>query len=283
VFGSIEAGGTNFVCGVGTCPGDLIHQEFPTASPGETIERTAAFFAQYSVNSLGVGCFGPIDIAAGRITTTPKTAWQQFAIVDALRHATGIQQIAFDTDVNAAALGEYTWGSGVGIADFLYLTVGTGIGGGAMINGQLLHGQAHPEMGHIRIRHDRSRDPFPGACYAHGDCLEGLASGAAITKRWQQPGANLPPDHEAWVLETDYLADALATFSCAFSPIKIIVGGGVMKSISYATLNSRLTELLNGYIAVPEVLPPALGELAGVLGGIALASNAYGTATRRNG
>lgn len=272
MLGAIEAGGTNFVCGVGTGPGDLIHQEFPTSSPAETIGLAAVFFAQHSVEALGVGCFGPIDIAAGRITTTPKTAWQQFAIVEALRQATGITRIAFDTDVNAAALGEHTWGAAVGVADFLYLTVGTGIGGGAMINGQLLHGASHPEMGHIRTRHDLTRDPFPGACYAHGDCLEGLASGAAITSRWRQPGATLPPDHEAWALETEYLAEALATFTCALSPRKIIVGGGVMKAISYTSLTTQLSKLLNSYIAVPEVLPPALGELAGVLGGIALAA-----------
>lgn len=272
MLGAIEAGGTNFVCGVGTGPHDLIHEEFPTGSPAETIQRAAGFFAKHSVEALGIGCFGPINIQAGRITTTPKTAWQQFAIVEALRQATGIPQIAFDTDVNAAALGEHTWGAAIGIDDFLYLTVGTGIGGGAMINGQLLHGESHPEMGHIRIRHDAKRDPFAGACYAHGDCLEGLASGAAIASRWQQPGATLPPDHEAWTLETEYLAEALATFTCAFSPRKIIVGGGVMKSISYMALTTQLNKLLNGYIAVPEVLPPALGDLAGVLGAITLAS-----------
>ena len=269
--GGIEAGGTNFVCAAGSGPGDLIREEFPTTNPRETIERCAAFFALHPVDALGVGCFGPIDIDGGRITTTPKPGWQYFSIVSALRQATGIERIAFDTDVNAAAMGEYRWGAAQGIDDFIYLTVGTGIGGGAMVNGLLAHGKSHPEMGHIRIRHDAVRDPFPGACYAHGDCLEGLASGFALEKRWQQPGRMLPAGHEAWRLETDYLAEALAAFTYMLAPAKIIVGGGVMHSVQYPVLAARVHELLNGYVAAPEIVPPALGEDAGVLGAIALA------------
>lgn len=270
MVGGIEAGGTNFVCGVGTGPHDLIRGEFLTTSPSETISRCAAFFAKHPVDALGVGCFGPIDIAAGRITTTPKLAWQDFAIVEALRQATGIRQIAFDTDVNAAAMGEHRWGAAQGVGDFIYLTVGTGIGGGAMVNGALVHGKSHPEMGHLRIRHDLALDPFPGACYAHGDCLEGLASGYAIEKRWKQPGKQLAPDHEAWLLETGYLAEALAAFTYMLAPAMIIVGGGVMHSLQYPLLSARVAELLNGYVAAPAIVPPALGEDAGVLGAIAL-------------
>ncbi len=271
MFGAIEAGGTNFVCGAGTGPLDLIKEEFPTCSPAETLQRAAAFFSRYEIQSLGVGCFGPIDIACGRITTTPKIAWQQFEIVAELRRATGVQKIAFDTDVNASAMGESRWGAGIGIADFLYLTVGTGIGGGALVNGQLLHGKSHPEMGHIPMRRDPSRDPFPGACYAHGDCLEGLASGFAIEKRWGRPGGELPAEHEAWKLEAEYLAQALAAFTYTLAPVKIIIGGGVMHRLSYALLKEQLHRLLNGYVATPEVVPPALGEDAGVLGAMAMA------------
>lgn len=271
MFGGIEAGGTNFVCGVGNGPDDLIREEFPTRSPAETLKRAAAFFANHSVKSLGVGSFGPIDIASGTITNTPKTAWQHFPLVEELRRATGIANITFDTDVNAAALGEGRWGAGVGLTDFLYLTVGTGIGGGAVVNGHLLHGRSHPEMGHIPMRHDLLRDPFAGACYAHGDCLEGLASGFAIEQRWGRPGALLPADHMGWKLEAEYLADALATFTYAFSPAKIIVGGGVMHTLSHASLSERLRRLLNGYVEAPQVVPPALGEDAGLLGAIALA------------
>ncbi len=271
MFGAIEAGGTNFVCGAGTGPLDLIKEEFPTRSPAETLERAAAFFASHQVQALGVGCFGPIDIALGRITTTPKIAWQQFEMVAELRRATGVQRIAFDTDVNASAMGEGRWGAAIGISDFLYLTVGTGIGGGAMVNGGLLHGKSHPEMGHIPIRRDAARDPFPGACYAHGDCLEGLASGFAVEKRWGLPGRELPAEHEAWQLETEYLAQALAAFTYTLAPVKIIIGGGVMHALSYARLTEQLHKLLNGYVAAPDVVPPALGEDAGVLGAIAMA------------
>lgn len=270
-YGGVEAGGTNFVCGFGSGPEDLIRHEFPTTSPAETLERVAGFFHAHPVESLGVGCFGPIDIPSGRITNTPKTAWRNLAIVKALQDATGLRKIAFDTDVNTAALGEAHWGAGRGIEDFIYLTVGTGIGGGAMVNGKLLHGKSHPEMGHILVRRDRLLDPFPGACYAHGDCLEGLASGVALEQRWQQPGAHLSPYHEAWALETDYLAQALTTFTCTLSPVKIIIGGGVMHSLSYAAITDRVTQLLNGYLPTPEVVPPQLGDNAGVLGAIALA------------
>lgn len=279
MFGGIEAGGTNFVCAVGTGPGDLIREEFATGAPRETVERCAAFFEQHKVEALGVGCFGPIDIASGRITTTPKVAWQYFTMVDALRRETGIESIAFDTDVNTAALGEHRWGAAVGKTDFLYLTIGTGIGGGAMVNGALLHGKLHPEMGHIRVRRDAARDPYPGNCYAHADCLEGLASGVAIEKRWGRAGKTLPHDHEAWKLETEYLAEALATFTFTLAPAMIIVGGGVMHSMQYPRLAARVGELLNGYVATPEIVPPALGDDAGVLGAIVLAEHARDLAT----
>ncbi len=271
MLGGIEAGGTNFVCAVGAGPRDLHRHEFSTTTPAETIAEAAAFFQNHDVDALGVGCFGPIDIAAGRITTTPKSGWQYFSIVDALRQATGIERIAFDTDVNAAALGEHRWGAAQGVEDFIYLTVGTGVGGGAMVNGSLLHGKSHPEMGHVRIRRDSTHDTRPGACYAHGDCLEGLASGHAIKVRWGQTGDRLPPDHEAWRLEIDYLAEAMAIFTLTLSPVKIIAGGGVMRSVSYPLLASRVGELLKGYVSAPEIVPPALGEDAGVLGALALA------------
>ncbi|MDQ6678575.1 MAG: ROK family protein [Acidobacteriota bacterium] len=277
MYAGIEAGGTNFVCGVGTGPEDLVREEFATGPPKETIARAGRFFSGFPVTAIGMGCFGPIDRAAGRITNTPKTAWQQFAVVEALREATGISRIAFDTDVNAAALGEHRWGAAVGIADFLYLTVGTGIGGGAMVNGALLHGHSHPEMGHIRIARDTAGDPFPGVCYAHGDCLEGLACGVAIEKRWGRPSRELPPDHPAWEWETKYLAQALSVFTCSFAPVKIIVGGGVMHSMNYQRLQAGLAELLNGYMGSPEIAPPALGEDAGILGALALAQDQFGS------
>lgn len=269
-FGGIEAGGTNFVCAAGSGPDDVVVEEFPTRTPGETIARVGKFFRQHAVAAIGIGCFGPIDIARGRITTTPKLDWQQFGMVDAVREAAGVARIAFDTDVNAAALGEYTWGAARGVDTFVYLTVGTGIGGGAMVNGRLLHGLSHPEMGHIRIPHDLATDPFPGACYAHGDCLEGLASGFAIEKRWGLRGELLPEGHPAWGLEATHLANGVANFICTLSPRMVIIGGSVMRGTPIGLVSAKAEAALNGYLMMPEIVPPALGERAGVLGAIAL-------------
>jgi fructokinase len=269
-FAGIEAGGTKFVCGVGTGPDDLVREEFPTTTPDETLCRAAEFLNRHQPEGLGIGCFGPIDLNRGLITATPKRAWQNCAIVATLRAETGIRNIAFDTDVNAAALGEYRWGAAKRMGVFLYLTVGTGIGGGAMIDGHLLHGLVHPEMGHIRVPHDRMADPFPGACYAHGDCWEGLASGFAIESRWNQRGESLAADHPAWELETHYLSLGLVNLICTFSPEMIVIGGGVAHRAGFPVLREKTASLLNGYTAMPEIVPPALGGNAGVLGAIAL-------------
>ena len=266
----IEAGGTKFVCGVGSGPGDLIRAEFPTTTPEETLGRVSSFFKDHEVEALGIGCFGPLDLKKGRITSTPKEAWREFAIVQRLREATGIQKIVLDTDVNAAAMGEHLWGAAQGIATFLYLTVGTGIGGGAMVNGRMLHGLKHPEMGHIRIPHDWQRDPYAGDCFAHGDCLEGLASGRAMEMRWGIRGENLPAEHLGWQLETHYLGLGIASLICALSPEKIIIGGGVMKRVGFENLRAEVQKRMNGYMDVPEIVPPALGGDAGVLGSMAL-------------
>ena len=279
--GGIEAGGTKFVCGTAVCgisdaasPSEsLTRQEFRTTTPDETLARAVEFFARNPVDALGIGCFGPVDLCSGTITTTPKPGWRNVAIVDRLRAATGIQRIAFDTDVNAAAMGEYTWGTARGLNTFIYLTVGTGIGGGAMINGDLLHGLSHPEMGHIRIPHDRAADPFSGSCYAHNDCLEGLASGYAIEQRWRTRGEELPPHHPAWDLEAHYIALALVNFTCTLSPQKIIIGGGVMNQVGFPLVREKLNALLNGYTAMPDIVPPALGVNSGLFGSIALAAH----------
>jgi fructokinase len=188
--------------------------------------------------------------------------------------------VAFDTDVNAAALAEHRWGTARGIDDFLYLTVGTGIGGGALVNGELVHGLLHPEMGHIRIPHDRDEDPYPGVCIYHGDCLEGLACGPAIEARWGAAPSTLPSDHPAWALEARYLGLALAAFTCVLSPKRILLGGGVMRqSCLLPLVRHQVQEILNGYIRSSVILDdiesyivgPGLGERSGVLGAIALA------------
>jgi fructokinase len=280
-FGGVEAGGTKWVCGIGTGPDDLHALEtFPTTTPGETLARTAEFFARNGgVSAVGVGSFGPIDLQAGRITTTPKPGWMDTDVVSVLHDALGVP-VAFDTDVNAAALGEGRWGAAIGLDTFCYFTVGTGIGGGVMAGGRLVHGLLHPEVGHIRIPHDRTRDPFVGACPYHGDCFEGLASGSAVAQRWGRPSEELGDRSEVWELEAEYLALGVVNVICAVSPQRVILGGGVMKQPSLLPLiRARTRELLNGYISAPElsdgldeyIVGPALGDRAGVLGAIELA------------
>lgn len=287
LYGGIEAGGTKFVCAVGSGPEDLQAEErFPTTTPEETIARAIGFFrAQRSaLLAVGIASFGPVDPNSasptfGHITTTPKPGWAHTDIVGAVRRALGVP-VGFDTDVNGAALGEHRWGAAQELDTFIYLTVGTGIGGGGMVNGRLIHGLMHPEMGHVRIPHDLAQDPFPGTCPYHGDCLEGLAAGPAIEQRWGRRGETLPPDHPAWPLEARYLALGLVNYIVTLSPQRIIIGGGVMEQPQLFPLVRReVQRLLNGYLQVPAILedidgyivPPALGRRAGVLGAIALA------------
>lgn len=287
-FAGIEAGGTKFVCGVGTGPEDLRKAEFPTTSAAETLRQAVTLIRDQArgrtIHSLGVASFGPVDLAPnsatyGYITSTPKPGWQNLDIVGELKRSLGVP-VAFDTDVNAAILAEVRWGAARDLSDAVYITVGTGIGGGAFVGGQLLHGALHPEMGHLLIPHDHRRDPFPGVCPFHGDCLEGLASGPAIEQRWGARGENLPPDHRAWELEAHYLALGLANIVLTLSPQRIIVGGGVLKNGALLSpLRKELKRLLNGYLQCPEVVsvvenfvvPPLLGDRAGVLGALALA------------
>ena len=174
LFGGIEAGGSKFVCAAGAGPEDAEFAEFPTTTPQETMARVVEFFhAREPVAAIGIASFGPIDPnpespTFGYITATPKRYWRNFDFAGTIHRALGTP-VAFDTDVNAAALAESRWGAARGLRSFIYVTVGTGLGGGALIDGRLLHGRLHPEMGHIRVPHDRARDPFPGNCPYHGD------------------------------------------------------------------------------------------------------------------
>jgi fructokinase len=196
-----------------------------------------------------------------------------------VRQALGVP-VRFDTDVNAAALGEGRWGAAQGLDTFIYLTIGTGIGGGGLVNGRLMHGLVHPEMGHVRIPRDPRADPFAGSCPFHGDCLEGLASGPALHARWGRPAETLPDGHPAWALEARYLALALNNFVCTLSPQRIVLGGGVMERKSLFPLIRRdLRAILNDYVQAVQLLggldryvvPPAFEGRAGVLGALALA------------
>jgi fructokinase len=276
-FGGIEAGGSKFVCAVGSGPDDLDLVEIPTTTPPETIRHVLEFFGRGGrVEAVGIGSFGPIDpdpqsATFGYITSTPKQAWRNFNLAGPIRAALHAK-VAFDTDVNAAAFGEFRWGAAQSLDTFLYLTVGTGLGGGGMVNGRLLHGRTHPEMGHLRIPHDLQRDPFPGNCPYHGDCLEGLAAAPAIEARWAKPAHELSADHPAWELEAHYLALGIANLACALSPQRIILGGGVMRRGElYPMVRAKVATLLNGYVDAPEIVPPELGARAGVLGAIGLA------------
>ena len=291
VYGGIEAGGTKFVCVVGEGPAAIYDEtEFSTTTPEETISRAIQFFKNVSrpIAALGIGSFGPVDPdpespSYGSITSTPKPGWQDVDILGRVGAALGVP-VGFDTDVNAAALGEHRWGAARDLDTFVYITVGTGIGGGAMVEGRLLHGLVHPEMGHLRIPHDLQRDPFAGICPFHGDCLEGLAAGPAIEARWGTAGEDLSEDHPAWPLEAHYLALGLMAVVCIISPRRIILGGGVMRrSFLFPMIRSELQSLLNGYVQDPAiterinetVVPPGLGDRAGVLGAVALAEREH--------
>lgn len=289
LVGGIEAGGTKFVCSVGTGPEDLrVKTRFPTTTPDETLGRAISFFKEQEaqeepLSAIGVASFGPVDPdpespTFGFITSTPKRDWVDTDFIGTLQDHFQVP-MGFDTDVNGAALAEGKWGAAAGLHTFIYLTIGTGIGGGAMVNGRLLHGLIHPEMGHIRLHHDWKRDPFPGNCPYHRDCLEGMAAGPAIEERWGQKGQELGAEHQAWDLESNYLAQALQSLVCVLSPQRIIMGGGVMNQPGLITkVREKTVTYLNDYIQHPAItehideyiVPPALGGRAGVLGAIAL-------------
>ena len=289
LYGGIEAGGTKFVCVVASGPGQVVDEiRFKTTTPEETLGRAVQFFQPYvdsaQVSAVGVGAFGPLDLnpkspTYGFITATPKPGWSNTNVLGTLQRALNIN-IAFDMDVNTAALGEYLWGASKGCDPSLYLTVGTGIGGGYIVNGRPLIGLLNLEMGHVRIPHSLELDPFPGNCPFHGDCFEGLASGPAIEKRLGLAGALIPEDDPFWNVEADYIASALMNYILTLSPKKIILGGGVMqREFLFAKVRRRVLELLNGYVASKSlmeniddyILPPGLGNQAGSLGAIALA------------
>ena len=275
VFGGIEAGGSKWKCAVGTGPDDLrAVSTIATATPGETIGEAVAFFDREGpVDAIGIGSFGPVDLARGVITTTPKPGWAHTDVSGEMGRRLGVP-VAFDTDVNAAALGEHRWGALQGLDVCCYVTVGTGIGGGILVGGTPVHGLQHPEVGHLRIPHDRDEDPFPGVCPFHGDCWEGLASGPAMEARWGRP-ADEVADDAPWALEARYLALGVLALMAVVSPQRIVVGGGVLNRRGLLELVQRqLDQLVSGYVAVPELVPPALGARAGVLGALALAESA---------
>ena len=289
LYGAIEAGGTKFVCAVGERADVLERVQFPTTSPAETLAKVVDFFQPYQVDlaAIGVGSFGPICLdhsssQYGFITSTPKPGWANTDVVGYLKRELSVP-VAFDTDVNAAAIGELNEGHGRGLNNFVYITVGTGIGGGVVANGKLVYGLVHPEVGHLFIT-QHVEDDFAGACPFHQNrCLEGLCSGPAISQRWQMDASELPADHKAWDWQAFYLAQAAVTLTCVLSPERIILGGGVMEQTHlFKKVRQQFSEMINGYIQHERLLnnldeyivPVGVAAGAGIVGAWYLAKNA---------
>lgn len=286
MWGSVEGGGTKWVCAVGTGPDDIrAETTIPTTTPDETLGAVIDFFGEHGpVDAVGVATFGPVELRPGhvdygRITTTPKPDWSGADVVGPIHRALGVP-IGFETDVNGAAMGEMRWGAGVGLESIIYLTVGTGVGGGAISHGTLVGGLSHPEMGHVSVpRHPTDR--FPGACPFHGDCLEGMAAGPTLEARWGMPAPDLPASKAAKAIEIEahYLAHGLRNFVYTLAPELIILGGGVSKMPGLVeSVGEKLVEILADY-APSElsesgfVVRPGLGARSGIAGGFALAQS----------
>lgn len=298
LLGGIEFGGTKTVCVVGEEPGLILAEtRFPTGDqPEANLASCIEFFrSQGNVVAIGAGGFGPLDpnpksATYGYVTTTPKPGWANFPVIGTLREALGDIPMGFDTDVNVAALGELVHGAGRGLDSLVYLTLGTGVGGGAVVGGQLVHGLVHPEMGHFKIpRPAEELAVFPGVCPYHGDCLEGLAAGPALAARWGSPAQDIGPDDERyeqmWELEALYLAAALQALVTILSPQRIVVGGGVgQQEHLLERVRPKLLAGLNGYVANAAILEhideyvvgPALGNQAGGVGSLELAKRVLG-------
>lgn len=280
----IEAGGTKFVIGIGNENGEIIVREsYPTLTPNETIDKCKEFILKHQPDAVGIASFGPINLDRksekyGYITSTPKPGWANTALVSEIQSIFN-GPIGFDTDVNGAALGESIWGKGKDVTSCLYLTIGTGIGGGYVENNQCLHGLLHPEMGHILIQRHPD-DNFEGVCPYHGSCFEGLASGPSIEARYQTSANNLPIDHNAWKIEANYIAQALVNYILILSPKIIVLGGGIMHQTHlFPMIRQEVKLLLKNYIQHPYILDcdenyitnPGLGDNSGLLGAFALA------------
>lgn len=287
-FGTLEAGGTKMVLSVGNEQNELLEQAtIPTETPEKTIPAMIAWFKDRNIAALGIGTFGPVDLnpaspTYGWITRTPKPGWRDTPLLPPMRDMLGVP-VRIDTDVNAAALAEWRLGAAKGLKSCLYVTVGTGIGAGIVAEGRIVHGLMHPELGHMLLRQEKE-DPAPdGFCPYHHGCLEGLASGPAIAKRWGVKAQELPPEHEAWRLEAAYLAQMCMNAVCSFSPEKIILGGGVMQQKHlFLLIRQKTVGLLNGYVQAEEIteridsyiVEPGLGTRSGAIGALLLARQA---------
>ena len=282
-IGGLEAGGTKMVCAIGNEKGEVLERiSVPTLTPDETFPRMIAYFKERKIETLGIGSFGPVDLnrkstTYGCITRTPKKGWAGVNFVGRMQDALHIP-VGFDTDVNAAILGEVTWGAAKGCDPAIYITVGTGVGVGVYANGALVHGLVHPEGGHILLQKN-PKDSYKGCCPFHENCVEGLASGPAILGRYGKEAKELAENAKVWDLESDYLAQAIVNYIMMYSPQKIILWGGVMHQTAlFPMIRKKVQTLINGYVDHPEILQhmddyivaPGLGENPGVLGSVKL-------------
>jgi fructokinase len=288
-YAAIEAGGTKFVCAVGTSDGALLERaRFATRDPKSTLAEALTFFEAAAQRhgrprALGIASFGPLELNPhaplyGRLLRTPKPGWHDADLIAPFAHL-GIP-IALDTDVNAAALAESVWGAGRGLDSLVYVTVGTGIGGGVVVHGRTLRGLMHPELGHVHPRRHPDDLGFAGICPHHGDCLEGLANGPAIVARLGHELGNASPDHPIWEIEADYLGQLCAQLTLTLSPQRIVLGGGVMQHARlFVQIRARAQHWLGGYLARRQledgiddyIVPPNLDDRSGILGALLMA------------
>lgn len=288
LFGALEAGGTKMVCSVLDENGNMLERvSLPTLTPAETMPALIDFFKSKQIDALGVASFGPVDLNPasptwGYITSTPKLAWRDYPLTPELKDALNVP-VGLDTDCNAAALSEWQLGAARGLQSCVYVTVGTGIGAGLVVEGNLVHGLVHSELGHILLK-ALPQDPSPlGFCPYHKSCLEGLANGPAIQQRWGKPAQDLPPEHPAWALEAEYLAQMCWNTLVTLSPEKIILGGGVMQqSHLFPMIRERVKAISGDYVRHPMtetfadyIVPPGLGTNSGVMGAYLLAKKAW--------
>lgn len=289
LYGALEAGGTKMVCAIGKEDGTIIDEiSIMTTDPSETIPKITNYFLEKKIDALGIGSFGPVDLnkeskTYGYILDTPKLSWKHYDIIGNIKKELKIP-IGLDTDVNASCLGECTFGFAKGLDNVLYITIGTGVGIGVMVNKKLLHGMLHPEGGHILLS-KHPGDNYKGKCPYHGTCLEGLVAGPAIEDRWGKSAKLLSENADVWDLEGYYIAQALVNYILTLSPQKIILGGGVMHQLQlFPIIRSYVIELLNEYINTDElkdidnyIVPASLNDKQGIMGCIQLAKLAKTT------
>ncbi len=293
MLGALEAGGTKMVCAVGNESGEIFDQvSIPTLRPEETMPEMAAYFKQYSLDGLGIACFGPIDpvkgsATYGRILKTPKEGWQNVDMAGYFGEQLGCP-VGFDTDVNGSVLGEVTYGAARNTRTCIYVTIGTGIGAGSYLEGKLHHGLTHAEAGHILVRR-HEKDTYAGHCPFHGDCFEGMAAGPAIEERWGAKAYDLADRPEVWEMEAWYIAQACMTYTLVYSPERIILGGGVMHQEQlFPLIRSQFLTFLGGYLGQETILdaehfivPCSLNDNQGILGCLKLAADAAEEAAER--